>query len=295
MEPGVTITLTTPGLRPSDYRELVMGSPLAQAVVDRFGRFVEVNDAFATLLRYDVSELTTLTATEVTDLSDQAELDSALRLLTSGEARSSAGDILLLDRDGQPVQVQLHLSVVATDHGAFVLLAAVDLTNQRARLTNLAYAATHDPLTGLLNRAGLLAQLQALLLEGRSASVALLDLDRLKLVNDTYGHATGDVLLREIAGILSDITEPDGLACRLAGDEFVVVADTTDEQALGRYLSEQLDRLQVEIPPGIVLTPTASIGTAPVRPGMTPAQVLTQADDSMYAMKRRRQAALESS
>jgi diguanylate cyclase (GGDEF)-like protein/PAS domain S-box-containing protein len=294
MEPGVTITLTTPGLRPSDFRELVLSSPLPLAVVDQFGRFVEANDAFTGLLGFPGEELLTYTAAEVTDASDQSAIDAALRLLASGETRSSTGYLLLRGRDGAPVPIQLHLSTVATDHGAFVLMAAVDLTNHRVRLTHLAYAATHDPLTGLLNRAGLLAQLQALLTEGRSASVALLDLDRLKAVNDTYGHATGDLLLQEIAAVLTEITEPDGLACRLAGDEFVVVADTTDEIALGRFLFEQLDQLQIEVQPGVVLTPTASIGTAPVRPGMTPDQVLTQADDSMYARKRSRQGSIES-
>ncbi len=198
---------------------------------------------------------------------------------------------LLVDAGGAGVQVRAHLSAIATDHGAFVLVGVVDLSPQRQG-PELASAATHDPLTGLLNRTGLLAQLNALLTQERSASVALLGLDDLAPVHDTYGPAVGDQLLLQVATVLAEISAPDGLACRLAGDEFVVVADTTDEVALGRFLTEELSRVEVRVSPGLVLMPAASVGTAAVRPGMTVSQILTQADDSMYADKRRRQAAL---
>ena len=143
----------------------------------------------------------------------------------------------LVDYSGQTIQVVAHLAATRSASLADptrILLAAVDLSGQTDRMSNLAYAATHDHLTGLFNRAGLLAQLHALLYEGRSASLALLDLDRLKPINDAYGHAMGDHLLRQIGYALHEMTSPDGVAGRLAGDEFVVIADTTHEVELGR-------------------------------------------------------------
>jgi diguanylate cyclase (GGDEF)-like protein/PAS domain S-box-containing protein len=294
MEPSVTITLPDAGLRPREYRDLMGALPLPLAVVDQAGRFAETNRAFANLLDTTIARLRHEPVRDVTHPDDRSSLDDALAPLLAGPEHSGTVHLRLVNESGESIQVLGHLSATTTDAGGHVLLAAVDLSHQRDQLSHLAYVATHDPLTGLLNRAGLMAQLQTLLAEGRTASVALLDLDKLKPVNDAYGHAAGDQLLRRIAQALWELTQPDGLAGRLAGDEFVVIADTTDDLALGRFLTEELDRLQVEIAPGVVLTPTASVGSSAVRTGMTVSQVLAQADDSMYAVKRRRQDTLSS-
>lgn len=309
MEPSGTITLPPDDLqpnlqpnlrpgpqtgpRPSDYRELLSSSPLAFGVVDRLGRLVEVNRAFATLLDSSIARLGRLTVQEVTHPSELGVLAESLRLLFTGDAPSAAVDSVLVDESGQPVPVQVNLSAVRTDHGGYVLMGLVDLRLQRERLTNLAFAGTHDPLTGLFNRAGLMAKLDALLAEGRSASLVILDVDKLELVNRGHGHGAGDRLLRHVGAFLAEVAEPDGLASRLTGDEFVVLADTTDEIALARYLSEELAGLEVEVAPGVCLPAAASVGSAPVRPGMTASQVLAQADASMYDEKQRRQAELD--
>jgi diguanylate cyclase (GGDEF)-like protein/PAS domain S-box-containing protein len=291
MEPRVTITLPDAGLRPLDYRALMGASPLPLAVIDRFGRFAEANHAFADLLGSTIARLRDQPAHEVVHPDDHGALDDALQPMLAGPAASGTAHLRLVNSFGESRQTVAHLSATRTGAGVHVLLAAVDQSREHAQLSQLAYVATHDPLTGLLNRAGLVAQLQTLLSEGTEASVALLDLDKLKPVNDAYGHAAGDQLLRQVARALSDLAAPDGLAARLAGDEFVVIADTTDEVALGQFLTEQLARLQVEVAPGVVLRPTASVGISPVRGGLTVSQVLATADDSMYLVKRRRQEA----
>ncbi len=93
----------------------------------------------------------------------------------------------------------------------------------RAREQDLRHLALHDPLTGLANRAGLDARLAETV--GRRTDVALLliDLDDFKLINDAYGHAAGDVVLTEFAGILRDAIRDGDVAARLGGDEFVVL------------------------------------------------------------------------
>jgi diguanylate cyclase (GGDEF)-like protein/PAS domain S-box-containing protein len=274
------------------YRDLMARSPLAFALLNDEGDLVEVNRAFAELLDTTIARLRVMGLHQVTNPADHDLLDDVLGSMVDGPERAVSAYLRLVDYSGQSIQVVAHLSATDEAETTSILLAAVDLSGQNHRMSNLAYAATHDHLTGLFNRAGLLAQLHALLHEGRSASLALLDLDRLKPINDAYGHAMGDHLLRQIGNALHEMTSPDGVACRLAGDEFVVIADTTDEVELGLFLAAELGRLQVEVAPGVVITPTASIGTSSVRIGMTPSQVLAQADDSMYAEKRRRQEAL---
>ena len=301
MEPSVSITLPPDGLRadlraglrPSDYRELLSGSPLAFAVVDRQGRLVEVNRAFAGLLRSTIGHLVGLSTEEVTHPAEPGALAEALRLLLTGEAPAVTVETVLVDQSGDAVAVQAHLSAIATDHGAYALLGLVERTGAEQRLTDLVYAGSHDPLTGLYNRAGLLTELDLLLRTGREASLVMLDVDKLDAVNITYGHGAGDRLLRHVGAFLAEVAEPDGLASRLSGDEFVVLADTTDEVALARYLTEELARLQVEVAPGVLLHATASVGCSPVRAGLTSSQVLARADESMYDMKQRRQAALD--
>lgn len=290
--PRLTITLPDAGVvAPQTYRRLMAASSLPLALLDQEAQFAEANRAFADLLGTTIAEVQGLGLLDVSHPVDDDVVEAALGPLLDGPTRSATADLHLVGADGESIPVRAHLSATGPPGATYVLVAAVDLRAHRDRLGQLAHAATHDPLTGLLNRAGLLAQLDVLLAQGRPGSVALLDLDKLKPVNDAYGHATGDHLLQQIGVALHDIVSPDGLAGRLAGDEFVVIADTDDELTLGRFLADELQHLRVEVAPGVVLAPTASIGTSVVRSGMTPSQVLAQADDSMYAEKRRRQEA----
>jgi diguanylate cyclase (GGDEF)-like protein/PAS domain S-box-containing protein len=291
--PRLTITLPDAGrLAPTTYRRLMAASTLPFALLGHDGRFAEANRAFADLLGTTIARLPELSLLDVTHPGDDDLVESVLAPLLDAVETSGTATLRLVSYLGESIPVRTHLSAAGPAGAIHVLLAAVDLRPHRDRLGRLAYAATHDPLTGLLNRAGLLAQLDLLLDEGRNASVALLDLDGLKPINDAFGQATGDRLLQQIGVALHDIVRPDGLASRLAGDEFVVIADTDDELALGHFLAEELRHLEVEVAPGLVVTPTASIGTSPVRSGLTPSQVLAQADESMYAVKRRRQEAM---
>lgn len=128
------------------------------------------------------------------------------------------------------------------------------LAAARRQLAAARYAATHDPLTGLLNREGL-ARAWPGLVPARPV-VALLDLDGFKAVNDQYGHAAGDALLTAIAGRLYE--QVHGVAARLGGDEFVAVLLTT--QTLPR-LAEAL-AAPVTLPDGATVRVSASIGTS---------------------------------
>ena len=88
------------------------------------------------------------------------------------------------------------------------------------------HEATHDGLTGLANRTLLLRRCAAALeqrADGEVVALLLLDLDRFKQVNDTLGHAVGDVLLQQVAGRLSDQVRREDLVARLGGDEFGIL------------------------------------------------------------------------
>src|SRR5690606_8587544 len=125
---------------------------------------------------------------------------------------------------------------------------------------------------------------------GRSMSVCITDIDRFKLVNDSYGHDAGDEVLKEFAARIRSTVRGADLACRFGGEEFVVVMPDTDAVAAG-VIAERLRRLIEDTPfvlrsSGISLNITASLGIASNEAGAeTPEQLLKQADRALYEAK----------
>ncbi len=172
---------------------------------------------------------------------------------------------------------------------AQVVAVALERRQAEARLEALAY---RDALTGLMNRTLFLRMAEHMLREHRrrAAMMALLfiDLDHFKEVNDSHGHATGDRLLVEVAGRLQSEVRESDLACRYAGDEFVVaLADLGTAEALedlvGRLHAHLSRPLRIE---ACSLQVGASIGVALAQPDDTLASLLERADQAMYDAKQ---------
>ena len=160
------------------------------------------------------------------------------------------------------------------------------------------YMATHDSLTGLANRQSLLDVLQAACerqemgpgaAAGRdeACSLLLLDLDRFKAVNDSFGHAAGDSLLIAVAERLRGLVGDKGTVARLGGDEFAILAPSADEQA-GTALAARIVRRLGEAYqlPEARVTVGASVGmTLFPRDGSDAVRLLRNADLALYAAK----------
>jgi diguanylate cyclase (GGDEF)-like protein/putative nucleotidyltransferase with HDIG domain len=153
-----------------------------------------------------------------------------------------------------------------------------------------------DPLTSLANRRSLDDQIEAGLARahdaGTSLSVVVLDLDRLKEINDTYGHEAGDRALRAVGAVLRATVRHSDLCARFAGDEFVVVFwDCTPEQEARRVHELQcaIDAHPFEPRPGVRLSLSISAGPARFpRDGRTFKELLAVADERMYRDKATR-------
>jgi diguanylate cyclase (GGDEF)-like protein len=170
------------------------------------------------------------------------------------------------------------------------------LRREAAQLQRKAAAAEeqarHDPLTGLLNRAGFDAEARPLLErsrgEGRALTMAWIDVDRFKLVNDRFGHAIGDVVLAIVGRMLREERRAGDLAARLGGDEFAVLIRDADRDTALRSFARLHEAVRAhpweQIVPGLAVT--LSTGCAQWRDGETLDQLAHRADEAMYAAKR---------
>jgi len=156
---------------------------------------------------------------------------------------------------------------------------------RRTRLQDeLEHQARTDPLTEVLNRRGFFELAERTPTDG--AVLALLDIDDFKTVNDTFGHAAGDVVLQAVVAVAQDATElSGGVLGRLGGDEFVALLPPGCEAVAAR-LREHLARLDVLLPDDDSVRTSASVGITTLTPGQTVDQALAEVDGGMYERKR---------
>jgi diguanylate cyclase (GGDEF)-like protein len=171
---------------------------------------------------------------------------------------------------------------------------ARQLTTLQETRRALQHQATHDGLTGLPNRAHL--DEYAARLKGGALGVLLLDLNGFKQVNDTYGHAAGDLLLHEVGTRLTATLPPDGMAGRLGGDEFLVLLPDADTAGVARAVVRirETIRQPVVIGDGRTVTVGVSAGVAlrPAGGDATLDMLCAEADAAMYRDKRGRAVAV---
>jgi two-component system cell cycle response regulator len=165
----------------------------------------------------------------------------------------------------------------------------------RNRLEESVELAIIDPLTGLHNRRYLENHLRTLvegaIRSGRPVSVLMADIDHFKRVNDTHGHDGGDIILKEFAARLKRNTRGIDLACRLGGEEFVVIMPETDMLRALQVAERTRAMIATEpfqLRPELRLRVTASVGLATLESFEdTPETILKRADNALYAAKRR--------
>ncbi len=160
----------------------------------------------------------------------------------------------------------------------------------------LAHQATHDPLTGVGNRAALLDRLTLALARarrsGRAVAVLFCDLDGFKAVNDQYGHDRGDRLLVEVAERIGRAVRPSDTVCRTGGDEFVIVCEDLGDEDQAHTIADRvrssIESTRVDIGEtrlGVTVSVGVALADLPVD---DPDRLLRTADLAMYARKQQR-------
>ena len=213
-------------------QQLALNS-LAEAIIatDREGRINFVNPAAEQLTGTESAAAIGRLLEEIVSLVDETDRrllsDPVHQALTSGAPVNLSRRALLLSRaNGSERSIELSASPIRDSArdlvGAVILLH--DVTEMRGLARQMSYQATHDALTGLVNRREFERRLEEAIESGQRGDgqhvLCYLDLDRFKLVNDTSGHLAGDSMLREVAKLLRDAVRDSDTVGRLGGDEF---------------------------------------------------------------------------
>lgn len=200
--------------------------------VTKQGRLVSANPQLIGMLGYQ--NLADMRRAVTTDGPARiiGDLDVAKRLLEEVIQKGSvlSREVQGLRKDGSHVWGLMSMrisSVISEADEEYIQGAVVDITEKHQAYQKLAYMATHDSLTGVLNRSEFEKKLYGALTElkqnGTPSTMLYLDLERFKLINDSSGHMAGDSLLRQISDQLKSILKDQGLLARLGGDEFAIL------------------------------------------------------------------------
>ncbi|MBA4177866.1 MAG: two-component system response regulator [Leptothrix sp. (in: Bacteria)] len=295
------------------HRFLVESSPDIVYTLDEHGRFVYINPRVESLLGYSRTELLGCDYTRIVHEDDVALARFAFAERRNDERASTNIELrLLCNPRGAPGRPQRHLVTTVSAMGVYDDPAPAgaprvrqqprrfvgsygvvrDITERKRAEETISFQALHDQLTDLPNRRLFKDHLELALVQaerrGQLVGVMFIDLDRFKLVNDTYGHLQGDELLRAFATRLRSCVRAGDTVARQGGDEFtVLLPDLTNADDALTIAQKILTALEDPFHIGDKeFRATASVGIATYpRDGLTAEQLLQNADIAMYDVK----------
>ena len=267
---------------------------IGMAITSPTKGWVQFNDRLCQILGYPRAELAAKTWAEITHPDDLATEITQFNRVLAGEIEGYSLDKRFIRQDGRIVYTVLSVRCVRNPDGSpshFVAMMQ-DITERKVLELELRRLATTDPLTELSNRRHFLAQVEQELARfkryAKPTALLMLDLDHFKRVNDAYGHAAGDTVLRHFSAIARKTLRQIDLLGRLGGEEFAALLPGADFEG-AQQLAERLRRIVAESPvttaSGIIQV-TVSIGVTPFAPTDAAADaILGRADRALYRAK----------
>jgi diguanylate cyclase (GGDEF)-like protein/PAS domain S-box-containing protein len=265
--------------------------PLGVVQIDAGGQICHANDRLAVVLGFplesEISELADRVAPE-----QRALLTDAVQKVLLGEDLDV--QVLITPARSRPRVCQVNLRCLTGEDGSNGALICITEVTEAVRLQQeLEHQATHDALSGCLNRTAILRfldeQLQSDAANARGPAAVFVDLDRFKMANDRYGHAVGDEILAAVGGRLRHILRPGDAVGRLGGDEFLVVfrqvGSRSEAENLGDRVSTTLAN-EIKLAAGTIWS-SGSVGVSWSHgPALSADEMVAAADRAMYTAKR---------
>jgi len=287
---GISKDLTREQEALQKFNRLFSSNPAPMAVSSiPEQRFTDVNEAFLSKLGYSRSEVIGKTSYELDIfILPEKQREAAAQLQLHG--RIANCELKVKCKDGTILDGLFSGEIIDNQGQKFFLTVMVDQTERKRYEKKLEYLATHDQLTGLLNRRSfedMLSRTIAKAKRGLASSLLYIDLDNFKEVNDSAGHYAGDEVLITFAGLLKDAVRAEDVVFRLGGDEFAVLLDGID----GKEAFPAAERLRSAVEghrfelEGRVFPLTLSIGIKEIDGAVTTGELMSQADIAMYQAK----------
>lgn len=285
-------------------------APIGMALVNSQGRWLRVNRAVTSIFGYTEAELKQIDFQTVTHPDDLDADLRHLREMLTGKRDSYSMEKRYFHKDGHEIQALLSVSMVRdeADRPEYFVSQIQDITakkhaeaellDRQAELESLnrrlEKLSTTDPLTRLSNRRALDRRMQEELHRsartGQPLSLLIVDVDRFKRYNDTYGHLAGDEALCRLAVAMQQVSRVNDVAARQGGEEFALLLLHTGESGC-RTMAERLSKVISELT-GLEAPITVSTGGATLAPAMGSTRVpnvellLKLADDALYRAKK---------
>ena len=274
------------------YQALYENAPDIHCIINTRGEILSINQTGAHMLGYEAHELVGESAAKVIHPEDQRAVFACVeQAFTHPEAKADI-EYRKIRKDGSILWVHQRTRLDPGGGPDRLLVVCRDITDKRYLEDKLAYQASHDALTNLLNRREFEKRLQQVLTRDVAPDdrhiLCFLDLDQFKIINDTCGHIAGDELLRQVAALLKGLMRSRDTLARIGGDEFAVLIEHTSldkalpfaekirEAISGYQFHWRAQRFSIGV----------SIGVVPVQSGHSITDTLNLADMACYTAKK---------
>lgn len=277
------------------FRLTLQNAPIGLAIVGLDGRFMDVNPALYDMLGYSEQELLGMTFQDLTHPDDLEQDLAYVEQTLRGERDQYRMQKRYFHRFGHIVYIQLDVSIVrsADSQPLNFVVQIQDITSRIERENALQQSALTDELTSLPNRRAFLDEAARLLTRARRTgepiSLLMIDIDRFKAINDTHGHAAGDLVLRAMKELVGPRLRGGDLLARLGGEEFGVLLPATGQRAaqeIAERIRHAIADADLRNEDGAPIALTASLGLAIVVGEESIHDALRRADLAMYRAKR---------
>jgi len=244
------------------------------------------NYAFEKMYGYPVNELAKLSFTDLFAPELRSEIENSINENYTSFHRHA--ESIHIKKDGLLFPVIVDMNIERDNRGEvmFSSINVIDITEIKQLETELKEKILYDSLTGVFSRHHLNEQSE--IIKGSRlypVSIINIDIDGLKVVNDSYGHVAGDELLKKMGIVLRDVFRKEDCVCRSGGDEFVILLPEMDEKSVVEKIDEITTRLAHFNQIGSVHPLSISIGTATADNFTNWDIAIKTADDNMYANK----------
>ena len=276
------------------FRSTFSNAAIGMILLDRKGNIIQVNDAACSMLGYEEKDLQRMTIGEVTHAEDRDTNAVDREKLLNGEIDHFRTERRYQRKDGKIIWGLSTISGVYDKNGEFLyaITQVLDITEEYRLSKELSYQASHDVLTGLLNRREFELRVDKAWERARDKEgvhvLCYIDLDQFKIINDSCGHIAGDEMLRQIAALLRENVRKHDSVARLGGDEFGVLMEFCSMQhglMVAGNLRKQIEQLQFVWDDNRFKV-AASIGVVEINAqSNSVAELLKQADSACFTAK----------